>query len=60
MDSVNRGFVAVAFLSKYKLQIDPGFNPHLFATANAIIQFNGGHIITRRIDYSKTKKIPAT
>ena len=30
-------FVAVAFLSKYKLQIDPGFNPHLFATANAMI-----------------------
>ena len=30
-------FVAVAFLSKYKLIIDLGFNPHLFATANAII-----------------------
>jgi len=30
-------FVAVAFLSKYKLDIDPGFNPHIFATTNAII-----------------------
>ena len=30
-------FVAVAFLSKYKLDIDLGFNPHIFATTNAII-----------------------
>jgi len=30
-------FVAVAFLSKYKLTIDLGFNPHLFAKANALI-----------------------
>jgi putative membrane protein len=30
-------FVAVAFLSKYKLIIDLGFNPHLFAKANAVI-----------------------
>lgn len=30
-------FIAVAFLSKYKLIIDLGFNPHLFAKANAII-----------------------
>ena len=30
-------FVAVAFLSKFKLTIDLGFNPHLFAKANAII-----------------------
>ena len=30
-------FVAVAFLSKYKLIIVLGFNPHLFAKANAII-----------------------
>ncbi len=30
-------FVAVAFLSKYKLIIDLGFDPHLFAKANAII-----------------------
>lgn len=30
-------FVAVAFLSKFKLDFDPGFNPHLFAKANAFI-----------------------
>jgi putative membrane protein len=30
-------FVAVAFLSKFKLTIDLGFNPHLFAKANAVI-----------------------
>ena len=30
-------FVAVAFLSKFKLTIDMGFNPHLFAKANAVI-----------------------
>ena len=30
-------FVAVAFLSKYKLTIDLGFNAHLFAKANAVI-----------------------
>ena len=30
-------FVAVAILSKFKLDIDPGFNPHVFATTNAII-----------------------
>jgi putative membrane protein len=30
-------FVAVAILSKYKLDIDLGFNPHIFATTNAII-----------------------
>lgn len=30
-------FVAVAILSKYKLDINLGFNPHIFATANAIL-----------------------
>ena len=30
-------FVAVAFLSKFKITIDLGFNPHLFAKANAVI-----------------------
>ena len=30
-------FAAVAFLSKFKLDIDLGFNPHLFAKANAVI-----------------------
>jgi len=30
-------FAAVVFLSKYKLDINPGFDVHLFAKANAII-----------------------
>jgi len=30
-------FAAVAFLSKYKLSVDIGFNPHLFATINAVL-----------------------
>lgn len=30
-------FAAVVLLSKIKLEVDLGFNPHLFATANAII-----------------------
>lgn len=30
-------FFAVAFLSKYKLDANLGFNPHIFATINAII-----------------------
>ena len=30
-------FAAVVFLSKYKLNIDPGFDVHVFAKANAII-----------------------
>src|SRR5437588_12358992 len=30
-------FLAIAALSAVKLNVDLGFNPHLFATANAII-----------------------
>lgn len=30
-------FAAVVLLSKIKLEVDLGFNPHLFATANAVI-----------------------
>ena len=30
-------FAAVALLSRYKLNVDPGFNVHVFAMANAII-----------------------
>lgn len=30
-------FAAVVFLSKYKLNADPGFDVHLFAKANAVI-----------------------
>lgn len=30
-------FAAVAFLAKYKLSVDIGFNPHLFAKINAVL-----------------------
>jgi putative membrane protein len=30
-------FIVVAVLSKFKLQITPGFNPHIFAALNAVI-----------------------
>lgn len=30
-------FAAVALLSKFKLQVDLGFNPHLFALFNAVV-----------------------
>jgi len=30
-------FAAVAFLSKFKLSVDIGFNPHLFARLNAVL-----------------------
>ncbi|MEO5892717.1 MAG: DUF420 domain-containing protein [Ferruginibacter sp.] len=30
-------FAAVALLSKYKLSVDIGFNPHLFASINAVL-----------------------
>jgi|ERR1035437_345199 putative membrane protein len=33
-------FLAVAILSKVKLNVDLGFNPHLFAKANAFINFS--------------------
>jgi len=56
-------FVAVAFLSKFKLDIDPGFNPHLFAKANALINsmvaflLLAGLIAVKQKNYSLHKKI---
>ncbi len=56
-------FVAVAFLSKYKLDIDPGFNPHLFATTNALINsmvaflLVAGLIAVKQKNYGLHKKI---
>lgn len=56
-------FVAVAFLSKYKLQVDIGFNPHLFATANAVINslvalfLIAGLIAAKQQKYELHKKI---
>lgn len=59
-------FVAVAFLSKYKLEVYPGFNPHLFATANAVINsivavlLVAGLITVKQRRYELHKKIMLT
>jgi putative membrane protein len=59
-------FVAVAFLSKFKLVIDLGFNPHLFATANAVINslvallLLAGLITAKQRKYEVHKKIMLT
>ena len=59
-------FVAVAFLSKYKLDVYPGFNPHLFATANAFINsivavlLVAGLIAVKQDKYLLHKKIMLT
>ena len=59
-------FVAVAFLSKYKLTIDLGFNPHLFAKANAVINsvvailLVAGLITIKQKKYSLHKMIMIT
>jgi putative membrane protein len=59
-------FVAVAFLSKFKLVIDLGFNPHLFATTNAVINslvallLLAGLITAKQGKYEVHKKIMLT
>ena len=59
-------FVAVAFLTKFKLQIDLGFNPHLFATTNAVINsmvallLIAGLITAKQQQYELHKKIMLT
>jgi len=56
-------FVAVAILSKYKLDIDPGFNPHIFATTNAVINslvailLLAGLFIVKQKQYELHKKL---
>ena len=59
-------FAAVAFLSKYKLDADLGFNPHVFALANAIINsavailLVAGLIIVKQQKYQLHKTIMLT
>lgn len=56
-------FAAVAFLSKFKLDFDPGFNPHLFAKVNAGINslvaflLISGLIAVKQKKYHLHKKI---
>ena len=49
-------FVAVAFLSKFKLTVDLGFNPHLFATANAVINSLVAFLLVAGLVAVKQKK----
>ncbi|HEY8689198.1 MAG TPA: DUF420 domain-containing protein [Chitinophagaceae bacterium] len=49
-------FVAVAVLSKVKLNVDLGFNPHLFAKANAFINFAVTILLVAGLWAVKTKK----
>ena len=56
-------FAAVVLLSKYKLKVDLGFNVHLFAAANAIINslviilLGAGLIAVKQKKYLLHKKI---
>lgn len=59
-------FAAVVFLSKYKLEVDLGFNVHVFAKANAIINsmvavlLLAGLFTARQNKYELHKKIMLT
>ena len=59
-------FAAVVFLSKYKLNIDLGFNPHVFALVNAVINsmvcvlLVAGLIAVKQNKYALHKKIMLT
>lgn len=49
-------FVAVAILSKVKVDVDLGFNPHLFAKANAVINFSVTVLLLAGLWAVKAKK----
>ncbi len=59
-------FAAVAFLSKFKLSLNLGFNPHVFAQANAIINsmvailLLAGLFMVKQHKYETHKKIMLT
>lgn len=59
-------FAAVAFLSKYKLNVNTGFNPHIFALVNAVINsivavlLITGLIAARKQEYQLHKTIMLT
>ncbi|CAN5784088.1 DUF420 domain-containing protein [soil metagenome] len=59
-------FAAVAFLSKFKLSLDLGFNPHVFAQFNAIINsmvailLLAGLFMAKQRKYEIHKKIMLT
>lgn len=49
-------FVAVAFLSRYELKVDLGFNPHIFATINAGINFTVSILLALGLLLVKSKQ----
>ena len=49
-------FAAVAFLSKFKLQLDLGFNVHVFALVNAIINSTVAVLLIAGLITAKQKK----
>lgn len=49
-------FAAVVFLSKYKLDIDPGFDVHVFAKANAVINSMVAVLLLAGLFTAKQKK----
>lgn len=59
-------FAAVVFLSKYKLDIEPGFDVHVFAKANAVINslvavlLLAGLVTVKQKKYALHKKIMLT
>ena len=59
-------FAAVVLLSKVKLDVNLGFDPHIFATANAVINFMvtilliAGFVTVKKGNYRLHKKIMMT
>lgn len=59
-------FAAVVLLSKVKLDVNLGFDPHIFATANAVINFMvtilliAGFLTVKKGNYQLHKKIMMT
>ena len=49
-------FAAVVFLSKYKLDVDLGFDVHVFAKANAVINSMVAVLLLAGIFFAKQKK----
>lgn len=49
-------FITVAFLSRYELKVDLGFNPHIFATINAGINFTVSILLALGLLLVKSKQ----
>ena len=49
-------FAAVVFLSKYKLEVDLGFDVHVFAKANAVINSMVAVLLLAGLFFAKQKK----